>query len=56
MATLEEYDEENHGQSTQNKTQSKQETQCIQPISHSPQTYPPREEQDNSQPSTDPTT
>ena len=56
MATLEEYDEENHGQSTQNETQIKQETQCIQPISHSPQTYPPREEQDNSKPSTDPTT
>ena len=56
MATLEEYDEENHGQSTENETQSEPRTQCSQPISHTLQTDIPREEKNNPQPSTDSST
>lgn len=56
MATLEEYDEEDHGQSTKNETQNKQEIPCSQPVSHPPQTNAPREERDNPQPITYSTT
>ena len=36
MATLEEYDEENHGQGTENETLSEQETKRIQPSNQIP--------------------
>ena len=56
MATLEEYNEENHRQGTENRTQSEPGTQCSQPISHTLQTNTPCEEQGSPQPSTNPPT
>ena len=47
MATLEEYDEENHGQDNENETQNEPDTQHSQPISHTLQNNTPREEQEN---------